>query len=47
MTFRSFLYWLARVLGDINAARKGRIGQRMARRAAGKMTGRLFRKLFK
>jgi len=35
------LYLIARVLGDINAAAKGRIAQRAARRAAGKLTGRL------
>jgi len=43
---RSLLYFLARLLGDVNAARKGRIGRRIGRRAAGKVTGRLFRKLF-
>lgn len=43
---RSFLYLLARLLGDFSAARKGRIGRRIARRSAGKLTGRLFRNLF-
>lgn len=44
---RGFLYWLARLLGDINAARRGREGRRIARRAAGKATGRALGKLFK
>ena len=44
---RSFLYWLARLLGDLTAVRKGKVGRRMARRVAGKATGRMFRKLFK
>jgi hypothetical protein len=48
MTFRSFLYALARFLGDVNAVRKGpnavvrRIGRRVAGRATGKLLGRLF-----
>lgn len=44
---RGFLYRLARVLGDVNSVKKGRVGRRIARRAAGKGTGRLFRRLFK
>ena len=47
MTFRSFLYWLARLLGDINAIQKGRVGRRIGRRVAGRMTGRALWKLFK
>ncbi len=47
MGFRSFLYWLARLLGDVNAVKKGRVGRRVARRATGRATGGLFRKLFK
>jgi len=45
--FRSFLYWLGRLLGDINAVGKGRVGRRIGRRAAGKLTGRGLGKLFK
>ncbi len=45
-SFRSFLYWLARLLGDVNAVQKGRVGRRVSRRLAGKSAGRLFRKLF-
>lgn len=43
---RSLLYKLARWLGDYNAVRKGRVGRRVGRRAAGKLTGRWMRKLF-
>lgn len=45
--FRKFLYQLAKLLGDMNAIRKGTIGKRMARRAAGKATGKMLRRLFK
>ncbi len=44
---RSFLYLLARILGDLNAAQKGRLGQRMARRAAGKAAGRVLKGIFR
>lgn len=47
MKFRSLLYSLAKLLGDINAVKKGRVGRRIGRRvvgrAAGKGMGRLFR----
>ena len=38
-TVRSFLYALARLLGDINAVGKGRVGRRIGRRITGKATG--------
>ncbi|KMM51952.1 phage protein [Bacillus glycinifermentans] len=44
---RSALYKSAKILGDVNAAKRGTIGKRIARRAAGKATGKLFRNLFK
>jgi hypothetical protein len=44
---RSFLYALARFLGDVNAVRRGKIGQRVGRRVAGKIVGKLFGKFFK
>ena len=44
---RGFLYWLARVLGDVNAVKKGKVGKRIERRVTGKVTGRGLRKLFK
>lgn len=43
---RSLLYTLAKLMGDVNAVRKGRVGRRIARRAAGKVTGRGLGKLF-
>ncbi|SDI74746.1 hypothetical protein [Natribacillus halophilus] len=45
--FRSFLYKLARILGDVNAVKKGRVGRRIGRRVAGRATGRTTRKFFK
>jgi len=45
--FRSALYRLARFLGDVSAVKRGKVGKRVARRAAGKATGRLFRKLLR
>lgn len=44
---RSFLYKSAKILGDVNAVKNGTLGKRMARRAAGKATNKLFRSLFK
>ena len=44
---RSFLYALAKLLGDINAIKKGRVGSRIGRRLAGKATGRGIGKLFR
>ncbi|MCD6415390.1 MAG: hypothetical protein J7M08_01675 [Planctomycetes bacterium] len=47
MSTRGWLYKVARLLGDVNAVKKGKVGRRIGRRAAGKATGKLFRKLFK
>jgi len=48
MNIRGLLYKLAKWLGDLQAAGKGKVGQRIARRAAGKVTARaLWGKLFK
>ena len=44
---RSLPYAPARLIGDANAAKKGKAGRRMARRAASKTTGRGLGKLFK
>ncbi|MFD2705447.1 hypothetical protein [Salibacterium lacus] len=44
---RSALYKISRILGDVNAAKKGTVGKRIGRRAAGKVTGRFLGKLFK
>lgn len=44
---RSFLYGLAKILGDVNAIRRGKIKERIARRIVGKATGRGMGKLFR
>jgi len=47
MGIRSALYTIAKLMGDVNAVKKGKVGKRVARRAAGKVTGRSLGKLFK
>ena len=47
MGLRSFLYKAARIMGDVNAVKKGKVGKRVARRVVGKGTGRALGKLFK
>jgi len=47
MGLRSALYKVARLIGDANAVKKGKVGKRVARRAVGKATGRSLGKLFK
>ena len=47
MGLRDSLYKAARLLGDANAIKKGKVGKRIARRGAGKITGRGLGKLFK
>ncbi len=47
MDTRSMLYEVARLMGDVNAVKKGTVGKRVGRRAAGKATGRGLGKLFK
>jgi hypothetical protein len=44
---RSVLYKLAKLLGDVNAVQKGKIGQRIGRRITGKIIGRLLGRFFK
>ncbi len=43
----SFLYFLAKLLGDLSAVQKGKIGKRAARSAAGKLSGKGFKKFKK
>jgi hypothetical protein len=45
--FRSLLYLLARLLGDVQAVRKGTVGKRIGRRTVGKLTGRALGRLFR
>ena len=44
---RGFLYQLAKLLGDYQAVRKGRVGRRILRRASGKATSKALSKLFR
>ena len=44
--FRGLLYTLAKLMGDYNAFKKGKVGQRLGRRVTGKATGKAMRKLF-
>ena len=46
---RSWLYWMARFLGDVQAVEKGpgAVGRRIERRLVGKMTGRTLWRLFR
>jgi len=46
---RSWLYWVARLLGDVNAVQHGphAIEQRVERRLVGKLAGRFMSKLFR
>ncbi len=45
--FRSLLYRLARMLGDVNAVRRGRVGRRIARRTTGRGAARILGRLFR
>ena len=42
---RSLLYLIAKLLGDVNAIRNGRVKQRVKRRITGRLAGKLLRKL--
>ena len=42
-TTRGLLYTLARLMGDVTAVKKGKIGQRVVRRAVGKAAGKWLR----
>ncbi|SFD99740.1 hypothetical protein SAMN05216238_1078 [Lentibacillus persicus] len=44
---RKVLYTVSKILGDVNAVKKGKVGKRVGRRAAGKGTGKMLQKLFK
>jgi hypothetical protein len=44
---RSVLYLFSRVLGDINAVNKGKVGKRIGRRVVGRAAGKGIGKLFK
>jgi len=44
---RGLLYFLAKIPGDVNAVKKGKVGKRVVRRAAGKTAGKGLRGLYK
>jgi hypothetical protein len=44
---RGWLYLIAKLLGDVQALQKGRVGKRILRRIAGKLTGRGLGKIFR
>jgi hypothetical protein len=47
MSLKSQIYRLLRISNDLNAVRRGTMGRRLARRAYGRSTGRLARRLFR
>jgi hypothetical protein len=47
MSARSWLYRIARWMGDYEAAKRGRVGHRVGRRIAGRATGRALWRIFK
>lgn len=44
---RSLLYAVARLMGDVNAVKRGRVPRRLARRVVGRQLGHLLRRLFR
>jgi hypothetical protein len=44
---RRMLYMIARLLGDVNAVQKGKVGKRVARRLTGRATGRALGRMFR
>jgi hypothetical protein len=46
-TTRGLLYTLARLMGDVNAVRRGRVGRRIGRRVVARTTGRWLGQLFR
>lgn len=44
---RGVLYTVARLLGDVQAVKKGRVGRRIGRRIVGRATGRGIGRLFR
>jgi hypothetical protein len=43
---RSKLYKIARILGDVDAVKKGKVGKRVKNRVVGKLTGKLLKKFW-
>jgi hypothetical protein len=47
MNVRAWLYRLARLLGDVRAVERGRVGQRLWNRSVGRASRRILRRLWK
>lgn len=47
MNTRGLLYAIARLMGDVNAVKRGTVGKRAARRVVGRQTGKALGKLFR
>ena len=45
MNWKTFAYRALRTSNDVNAVRRGRVGRRITRRAYGRASGKLARKL--
>ena len=43
---RSKLYKIARIFGDVDAVKKGKVGKRVKNRVVGKLTGKLLKKFW-
>ncbi len=46
-SIRNLLYMVARMLGDVQAVRKGRVGKRVGRRITGRLAGRGLSRLWR
>ncbi len=44
---RSLLYFIARLMGDVSAVRRGTVGKRLGRRVTGRAAGKLLRSLWR
>ena len=44
-SIRKILYWISKILGNINAVSKGKVGKRVARSATVKTTGKVLKVL--
>lgn len=47
VNWKTFAYKALRTSNDVNAVKRGKVGRRVARRAYGRATSRLARKLFR
>jgi hypothetical protein len=47
MNFRSMMYKMASLLGDLSAIERGTYGKRLARKSAYRFNGRIMRNIFR